>query len=600
MQAGSTFSINAKTCTFFYNNQENGDTILGKGRKYVIPIYQRPYSWTNEQIHKFVGDIFNSYWDEDGNVFEEPMFIGTMQLSEKNEHKEHEIIDGQQRLTTFVLLITVLKQLFPSCTRLQEMTVDWLTTKVNSGKQQSYLNEAIETDLASNSNSPLNTYINNKHLIKNIIIGEINGKEGDFSAFDITGFVSYLVSKVYFVVIETKAGLTKTLQIFNAINTTGLDLNGADIFKLRMYEYLTVKKNKNETAFEDISRLYKKIDDNNANANYHVAGINYILNIYQYILIARYSLPVDLYHLSTDTFYERLFDTIFKVNQWEHFKKKVNEIVLSLEEIDEVIDVVFQWENSSYNSAEDACAVHFIWESRYSRYWILTFVFLFKFNKEDDCWDKLWNFLRQISKLFTIYSIRFQKIKSDIYYGFMHSLINVLVNGRYDELMDLLRDKIGKVEDHQGWYDVNWFLTENLTENAKRKNIICKLSAMLHEKYQTNDEKEIDIIRTKLFENEYDIEHIQSIHDNDGSKREDIWSAWGENINSLGNLIILERTLNRKISNKPYEVKVIEGYGKSTYEIVRKQPFMYQDWDLKGCLQRKETERQMIVDYLFK
>ena len=115
MEQDKSFSISAKTCTLKYNSQEGKGTVFGSGIKYIIPVYQRPYSWTDEQIRKFLSDIFSSYWGNENLVAEEPMFIGTMQLSTRNANNEQDIIDGQQRLTTFLILLKVLKHKFPNC-----------------------------------------------------------------------------------------------------------------------------------------------------------------------------------------------------------------------------------------------------------------------------------------------------------------------------------------------------------------------------------------------------------------------------------------------------------------------------------------------------
>jgi uncharacterized protein with ParB-like and HNH nuclease domain len=125
MNNEKTFSVTAKTCTLKYNSQKNGETIFGDNLKYIIPIYQRLYSWTDEQIRKFLSDIFLGYWGSDGNIIKEPMFIGTMQLAEKDvERKEQQVIDGQQRLTTFLLLLKVLKMEFPNCKELESIDKD--------------------------------------------------------------------------------------------------------------------------------------------------------------------------------------------------------------------------------------------------------------------------------------------------------------------------------------------------------------------------------------------------------------------------------------------------------------------------------------------
>jgi uncharacterized protein with ParB-like and HNH nuclease domain len=132
MVTNQSFAINAKTCSLRYNKQKGRATILDAGVKFVIPIYQRPYSWGDEQLRKFISDIFTSFWGNDGDSKEEPMFIGTMQLSTKNYKDEQEIIDGQQRLTSLLLFLKVLKIKFPRCEELEKISLDWLSTRVNN------------------------------------------------------------------------------------------------------------------------------------------------------------------------------------------------------------------------------------------------------------------------------------------------------------------------------------------------------------------------------------------------------------------------------------------------------------------------------------
>ena len=414
--------------------------------------------------------------------------------------------------------------------------------------------------------------------------------------------------QIYFVVIETHASLSKTLQIFNAINTTGLDLNGGDIFKLRMYEYLCDhNKEVNEETkikfFEQISGLYEKIDTKNKEFGW-VTDIFGILEMYKYILVAKYDLPKTLYFYETNRFFEELFDTISNTNRWENFKSiKEKGLTLSLNELEQIVESRFQWHLIYKNvpTAEDACSWHFIWWSRYSRYHILAYLFTFKFNSEEDFTSKLFLFNKQLSKLFIIYSIRFQKLKSEIFYTFMHEVLDALINKSSTELIQLINSRIGKVEDHKdynGWHDIEIILNRDITYNAKLKNIICRLSAMLAEDRKTTDESQIEKIRKSIFETAIDIEHIQSYHDSNGDKREDIWNEWGDDINSIGNLMILEQDKNRSISNNPYDVKT-KVYPTSIYGIVKNQATNYSDWSIDKCRERKIIEVNKILNYLF-
>ncbi len=78
---------------------------------YQIPIYQRPYQWTEENCEKLLDDLFEDY-EEDR---ESDYFCGSLVLvkSDPNSKTEtYDVVDGQQRLSTFILLAKVLATLY--------------------------------------------------------------------------------------------------------------------------------------------------------------------------------------------------------------------------------------------------------------------------------------------------------------------------------------------------------------------------------------------------------------------------------------------------------------------------------------------------------
>lgn len=84
---------------------------IGKsqGNQFVIPIYQRLYSWKEEQCEQLWDDIIKT----GGNDQIEGHFIGSIVFVQDGiyttNHNELLIIDGQQRLTTITLLLTALR-----------------------------------------------------------------------------------------------------------------------------------------------------------------------------------------------------------------------------------------------------------------------------------------------------------------------------------------------------------------------------------------------------------------------------------------------------------------------------------------------------------
>ena len=86
-----------KEVTIVSNDKEHTVFTLSKGRKYVIPEFQREIRWNKENLNILVQDI------KDSNKF-----LGNIILAHGKD-KEYWIIDGQQRLTILLMIIHFIK-----------------------------------------------------------------------------------------------------------------------------------------------------------------------------------------------------------------------------------------------------------------------------------------------------------------------------------------------------------------------------------------------------------------------------------------------------------------------------------------------------------
>ncbi|WP_315058734.1 DUF262 domain-containing protein, partial [Chryseobacterium indoltheticum] len=86
-----------------------------QNKKFVIPDYQRPYRWNIEKCETLWTDIENFSQGEAKNGAD--YFLGTI-VSFINEKRDQEIIDGQQRITSFMLLLRAFYK------KLEDMTED--------------------------------------------------------------------------------------------------------------------------------------------------------------------------------------------------------------------------------------------------------------------------------------------------------------------------------------------------------------------------------------------------------------------------------------------------------------------------------------------
>ena len=86
-------------------NKQSVEALLGSGKSkpFVIPEYQRPYAWTDEQVETLFEDLWEFTATSGGTEREGSYFLGSI-VSYENEDGEQEIIDGQQRITLSIML----------------------------------------------------------------------------------------------------------------------------------------------------------------------------------------------------------------------------------------------------------------------------------------------------------------------------------------------------------------------------------------------------------------------------------------------------------------------------------------------------------------
>ncbi len=238
---------------------------------YQIPIYQRPYQWTEENCEKLLDDLFFNYEDDR----ESDYFCGSLVLiaiSEDSKVKTYDVVDGQQRLSTFILLAKVLATLYSDLdSENQEfLQASWSDRHENRKKKKKKrldfdlvgssakkdFQDALdffddldaskgEDSKSNNSSKSKNNYLKNAICLKNYL------REKEIG--DINRFIEWLYSNVVFITI-TCPDADKALRIFNVLNARGLALNATDIFKGELLKKLTEEKEQEElaTRWEDL------------------------------------------------------------------------------------------------------------------------------------------------------------------------------------------------------------------------------------------------------------------------------------------------------------------------------------------------------------
>ena len=84
-------------------------------RKYVIPRFQREYSWENDELQELWDDLLDCFTVHNGKLYPNEYFIGTLVLvgdDDDNMNIKRQVVDGQQRLMTITIAFSVIRKLF--------------------------------------------------------------------------------------------------------------------------------------------------------------------------------------------------------------------------------------------------------------------------------------------------------------------------------------------------------------------------------------------------------------------------------------------------------------------------------------------------------
>ena len=604
-EANGQFSIKSSVHTLACTEKA---PLLSDNIFYRIPVYQRPYSWGEDELRRVFEDLKIAYSQRDP----EPVFMGTMQfsngikLSLNNQSPQifFDVIDGQQRLTSFMLLTCMLEQISGGeSTPHKEKN---LITHVNRGSAQkdleefwSYLSQAQYHDWKqykqywSEKTESINPYLRNASLICNLLEEHFLSSEEDDEnqeAIDVVKtakqLYAYMKDSLLFVVIETRAGLSKTLKIFNSINTAGLDLGVHDLFKLRLYEHCK-NVGDGESVFDRISGIYEQVDE--LNRQMGDQGRWYlqmwtVLEVYQRFLVVKHDMPRGLYEVPMTRFFDRLFETILGTRKWEEFANYQN-IQLDIADLEKIVECLKVWVRE-YNINEKLRIIHkfIIRDTRYWNVWNYTVLALcFGAIKKEEMVE----FHEALFKLLVAPSlVAAKKLSAAIsaLVGILKSLTSP-ING-VQKLHSII-DKGGLIWDtkEQAGNGFNEVCQKELTSKPKWKNLVCRLV-----EYLQSDKKQTE---EQLF-SWIDIEHIQCYTDQ--SDRDKVWNEWGEELNKMGNLVILEGSLNRSIGNNHSKKKA--AYSQSAFYSAKQLVEKVDNWKLCDAVARREELQERLWNYL--
>ena len=244
--------------------------------KFLIPDYQRSYSWEQEQCETLWDDILTFAFplDHAFDANNDRYFLGTI-LTFQNDYYESEVIDGQQRLITFLLM---LRAFYAAFEKIDCKNKDNILTSIgkcilngdefgNVDKTSLKLKSEVASDediaefkkileIGTSTEKNPSNYAVNYSLFKNWIAAFKDENPDSFSFLPMR-----ILNNCILLPIEADKQNT-ALRIFTTLNDRGMPLSDADIFKAQFYKFFSQAGKQSKELFikrwKDLAKLCNK------------------------------------------------------------------------------------------------------------------------------------------------------------------------------------------------------------------------------------------------------------------------------------------------------------------------------------------------------
>ena len=227
--------------------------------QFTIPSFQRAYTWQADNVSQLVSDLQDACANPDS-----PYFLGSLILV-KDGSARYQVIDGQQRLISLSIIISVLRELETDPDligslnelilepgdklrgikaqprlKLRERDTDFFRMYVQEGDLEG-LFDLRDGDIESNAQR--NIAVNTRQVFDELAKMEDHDRRR---------FASYLVNEVTLVIVTTD-DLAGAHRIFDVMNMRGVPLTASDVFKAKSVAAISpVARTVYATRWDDI------------------------------------------------------------------------------------------------------------------------------------------------------------------------------------------------------------------------------------------------------------------------------------------------------------------------------------------------------------
>ncbi|WP_080487065.1 DUF262 domain-containing protein [Burkholderia ubonensis] len=257
--------------------------IFSPNKKYIVPRFQREYSWQAEEVEEFWDDVVQQIKLFPGKkIRNEEYFIGCIVLVGEDSRPEYLIVDGQQRLTTLTILLRVivdrLSELGES-TAAAALYKNVIEGTDNDGKQYfKLINESpkpfFQNELQALSPSRLKKAETEEEVLLLAAFTTLKKRLKEFSIKGLTqveaarALRDQVLNYLKFILVTAKSE-DDAYTIFETLNARGLSLTSVDLIKNWVFKnynqihpnddakYVWGEIRKSITKFSDLETFFR-------------------------------------------------------------------------------------------------------------------------------------------------------------------------------------------------------------------------------------------------------------------------------------------------------------------------------------------------------
>lgn len=526
---------------------------------YAVPDFQREYVWADENVEKLLVDIIDELYDNDEPLEDSEYFLGSLVVYPDNG--TFQLIDGQQRLTTIYLLFCAIRDFVIIESGKTSKAIEGLIAGVDQDTKTGLDVDKYRLTLQyGDGRKVLETIADSKTDISKIDKTASESATKLVEAYEtireflLSRFGDSVEKRLLFSTVFTNRvklirigtlNLKSALKVFETINHRGVGLNSMDL--LKNYLFINTSKQGNKDLKSHWKELKKRWDKM---INIIHASKEDPMRFLRYYIMSHY--PVNLQNNFPE---EAVYDWFTN----EGSKHEIDKSPLKF--VDTLIKASEDFSNFTKCKNVDGSDNQFLknikkLQGRYSQHFILL---LAARELPKDLFTEL---CYHIENLLFTYTITRLTRRRDInmirdFSQWSQDLLTVKNREDFDPFIDIyFREKLASVSN-----DFNFAfreLTESKIAKYRMRYVLSKITQFVdNQAYSSSSSLD------RYLDKSITIEHIlsQSVSADLRSKF-DKPNEYGSYVQKLGNLVLLEKTINSSLSDSTYDAKK-SGYKQS-------------------------------------